>query len=659
MNAIRTATACALGMLAWASAAAAQQVYWTPPEGLGAGQRGELELVFEDSAPRGAVTLPHVDGLSVLGQPSQSTNLSIVNGRRSSSVTLSFPVRADHTGTLQIPEFTIDTDSGPASVEAVEVAVGRAALRAADGSASPIEDAVQARLTPSTMSPYAGEVFDLELSVALTGTRRGEVIGAPASSSAGIAAEPWSEGRAVRTAGGSAVRFHTRAVAPTNAGRIELAPATQDMQIESGRARGAGGGSDPFAAMRRFGGADLLDSLFSRPQMSEASVASNAVQLDVQPLPAPEPADFSGAVGQFTLESTLTPEAPQTGEPVTWTLRLSGTGNWPSVSLPARAVPADLRTLQPKPHSEFADGERFHGAMSEDLVLVPSQPGELALAPVRFVFFNPASGQYETAEARPPLLHISGAPIAQPLAQSGAAAQNAPAVAAAAVEREPLTGVGVGHAPLPRRTLMIAAAAPFAALFAAWLALLAWRAWSVDPRRATRRTRRAMRAAIAAARRAGGADERIAALLAWQHHAASLMGIDLAAPTTAQLRQLDDSRWAAVWADSERALYRREHVLPLGWCDGALTLCAPPPAVAPAPRPGGLRRLVLRTAPALLLLALALLWLARAAHADERPQDSAAPSAGAAALAQVQARPLDWVARYNLGLTQAAEQRPG
>ena len=38
------------------------------------------------------------------------------------------------------------------------------------------------------------------------------------------------------------------------------------------------------------------------------------------------PAEFTGAVGRFELESLLVPARPAAGEPVTWTLRLKGTG---------------------------------------------------------------------------------------------------------------------------------------------------------------------------------------------------------------------------------------------------------------------------------------------------------------------------------------------
>src|SRR4030095_9259320 len=126
------------------------------------------------------------------------------------------------------------------------------------------------------------------------------------------------------------------------------------------------------------------------------------------------------------------------GEPITWTLTLSGTGNWPGgVVLPARAVPNDFRTLQPKQHKEFADGQEFSGQLSEDLVLVPNTPGDYHLSPVRFVYFDPAKGKYQTVEAQPPVLHITGAPIGAPPPHAAGLAPPRPRPPASGAPRRP------------------------------------------------------------------------------------------------------------------------------------------------------------------------------------------------------------------------------
>ena len=647
----RTALHVAGLLLILAGPARAAQVYWSAPESLGAGQTGSLDLVFEDTEPTGAVTLPTVDGLRVLGAPAQSSDISIINGQRSASLTLSYPVRAERTGAMHVPAFDVDTPDGPQRVAALDVAVGRAAVRDADGGAVAVEDVVQARLTPSTMSPYAGEVVDLDLRITLAGNRRGQVVGAPAWDAGALGTEPWSDGHVDRTADGAAVRFHTRAIAP-QAGRVEVAPAEQAVQLETARGRDPLAGFDPFGSMRRMGAGSLFDSFFGGAQMTEVTARSNAVQLDVRPLPQPAPAGFSGAVGQFTLESTLTPEHPTTGEPVTWTLTLSGTGNWPSgVALPARAVPSDLRTLQPKQRASFGDHGRFSGEVSEDLVIVPNQPGTLALEPVRFVFFNPDSGRYETAEAQPPTLQITGEPLPPPVAApapvaaAAAAPEHAASAPAAPSLGAPLPGTGSGFAPLPWSSLRLWLLGPLALAIGARLTRAAWRHWQTHPRRLARRTARAMRAAVVATRDAATTEARLAALLDWQHTAARVLGIDRAAPTAEQLRGIADPAWAEAWAGSERALFARGHALPAEWAAQALALCDPP-------RPPRRRRPT-RPRPLLAKAATATLLALALATPGHGAEPAAAPSDREALRARVDAAPLDWVARHNLGLAEA------
>jgi hypothetical protein len=178
------------------------------------------------------------------------------------------------------------------------------------------------------------------------------------------------------------------------------------------------------------------------------------------------------------------------------------------------------------------------------------------------------------------------------------------------------------------------------------------RARLTDPRRPQRQALARLAPAIERVRRAATADQRVAALLAWQHTAVTALGLDVAAPTA---EQLDDQRWVDVWAGSERALYGREHALPGGWCDRALSVCTRTrrPRFNPL-RAFTLRNPVPKAAPAALLLSLAV------AAAPARAVDPTAVYANgdfATAreqwLARVKEAPSDWIARYNLGLAAA------
>ncbi len=657
--------AAAAGVLALAATAQAQRVYWERPERLGVGERAALDLVFADTQPAGRIVPPRVDDVAVVGPPSEESNISIVNGRRSATTTLSYPVRASREGTFTVPSFEVDTTDGPQTVEALTFEVGAAAAPRGARSGSAADQLVDVRLTPSEMRPYAGQVIDLDVRVGLEAGRNGQVVGTPTWDGSALVAEPWSEGQPVAgPRGGSSVHFHTRAVVPA-AGRTEIGPVRQDVQVETAgdRSDPFDGFDDAFDAFRKFGGANLFSSFFGHAD-TPVTVKSNSAQLDVQPLPQPAPAGFTGAIGHFAIDTTVAPEQPKTGEPITWTLTLKGAGNWPGgVELPARAVPADVRTLQPKQHKDFAEGALFEGAVSEDLVMVANRPGGYELAPVRFVYFDPDTGTYQTIEARPPALRVTGTPIEEPAksapAPAGAAAAASTAAAAAPptseapsalLPRDPRHGAATGVAPLAMPAFAAIAALPCAALALYWLALALQRSRLRDPRRPQRGAYRQLAPAIARVRAAGTVQERLVALLAWQRTAALALGIDLAAPTATQI---SDPRWAAVWADSERALYGPAHALASGWCDRASMLCTRPrrPLFGPF-RTRRLRRLVPKAAMAAGLIAVAVL---PARGAD--PLDAYAAGDFAAArkdlLARTQEAPADWIARYNLGLSEA------
>jgi hypothetical protein len=196
-------------------------------------------------------------------------------------------------------------------------------------------------------------------------------------------------------------------------------------------------------------------------------------------------------------------------------------------------------------------------------------------------------------------------------------------------------------------------AAPLALLVGYALILAAHRAWSSDPRRRRRQALKHLRGAIEGVGHASDADERRAALLAWQHAATVLLEIDFAAPTPALLRRAGavESEWIALWSESDVALYGREGTLTADWQERAKALGRglrrSGRAAMPRLRPA---RALPAAAAAALLAALVV-----PAHADPiadyaRGDFLAARQAWRDA---AQAKPSDWVARYNLGLAGA------
>ena len=454
--------------------------------------------------------MPPIKGLSILADPGQSTSMSVVNGQRSSTVTLSYPVRPDQQGTVHIPEFDVVTSTGEQTVASMAVEVGQPMVPdTARRGTVPLNDAVVAEMVPSERKPYAGEVFDVDVIVGSKSRRTVEVVGSPTWTEPDIVSEPWDEGQHASLRGAPGIVFHSRAMVP-EPGPIDLAPVQQEVQIATTRQRTASFGSRrPFDSF-------FSSDPFSRPKMVDVTVATESTRLEVQPLPQPAPEGFTGAVGDFTLRSTIVPEEPKAGEPVTWTLTLEGTGNWPvGVELPPRAIPNDIRTIQPKLDRDFSDKELFTGSMSEDLVLVPMKPGEYQLQPVNFVYFDPEKKRYETVTVQPPTLRINGTAV---VATSGSAAGPAgitgagigsvasmpnrvpPSSANGLLPHGPQRGEASAFAPLSTGTLSWFIAVPFVLFTGYWILLAFNRARLTDPRRPRRQAFKNLAAAIERAR---------------------------------------------------------------------------------------------------------------------------------------------------------------
>lgn len=637
----------------------AQSVRWDPPSGqLGYNQVSELALVFDDCEPDGQPQLPQVDGL-VFGRPSQRSETSMVNFSVTRKFSLVYPVRPSKRTPITIPAFSVQTDKGALRVAAANYTVGDASV---GNSGLSVEDISSVTLVTPKTTFWAGEVFPLTYNLSVI--RR--YFHSPASNvdwpSAPLIVEPWSQPEPteamVRGERRVIVTQNTRAYAK-DPGTISLKPAQQLVNLIVGTSG--------------FG-------LFATPAVEQRVLSTQPLELTIKPRP-PAPADFSGAVGQFALVSKVVPTAPAVGEPVTWTLELTGTGNWPDIAgLPQREVSADFSVVQPKSKRTMKDNSLFEGTLTEDVVLVPTKSGRYTLPPIRFSYFDTASGTYKTITTEPVTLQIgpgAAAPAsAQPtgpvqfsLPSQGSAAASTPPLPEAvppvppeSLPRDPLPESRRGFAPLHTdRLVVLSLLSSVLGPLALWLFLAAQCSRALDPER----RRREAHAALAQLLREIGSNRNSPALRAqlqrWQHLVAVLWRIPHAAPGAPLVRgtvaaQFTDAAdtWATLWNEADRAQHSRDAALPADWSVRAAA------ALAAVKVPGWpvfslfAPRHLFPFAIALLCALAPLTGRADATDDYKRGNFAAAQSAWQKTVA---ATPTDWTARHNLGLALAQQDR--
>ena len=336
----------------------AQSGHWEPAGGsLPVGQVTSLQLVCEDCEPKETPAPPKLDGLT-LEFTGQASNISWINGDYSRSITYSYAALLAKKQGIDLPAFAVETSKGTVHVPAVHFDPTAATV---GSTGQPLESAASSRLEAAPASVWAGEVFSLAYRVDVARSYAPDFgHGDFAWSPAPLIAEDWDHPEPYAlTAGGEARTgfvYHTRAVARTP-GSHPLNPITQLVNLSVG--------------VTGFG-------FFQQRQYQQFSVTSNAPTVEVRPLP-PAPPGFNGAVGDFKLSSKIVPTSTTVGEPVTWTMELTGTGNWPDVSgLPAREVSSDFQVIQPKAKRTPAEGKLFTATLAEDVVLVPTAAGSLS-----------------------------------------------------------------------------------------------------------------------------------------------------------------------------------------------------------------------------------------------------------------------------------------
>ena len=157
-----------------------------------------------------------------------------------------------------------------------------------------------------------------------------------------------------------------------------------------------------------------------RPPYEPVTLSSEALSVVAKALPPNAPATFDGAVGQFSLRTTVDTDSVQVGDAVTLTARLQGTGNLATVSPPAVDPPSDFEVYEPSVRAEIdRGGDTVHGTKTFTYTLVPRSNGRFTLPPVRFAYFDPDTEQYETTRSEPTALQVTGDVPPDAVAQTG------------------------------------------------------------------------------------------------------------------------------------------------------------------------------------------------------------------------------------------------
>jgi hypothetical protein len=180
----------------------------------------------------------------------------------------------------------------------------------------------------------------------------------------------------------------TYALFPLKSGelKIEGSQLTCEVIIQSpGRSRRI----DPF----------FNDPFFNQGKRKRKILRSKPIVLSVRPLPKEgKPTDFSGLVGQFTLDAALSKKEVKVGDTTTLTITIEGNGNVRSTLLPDIDNNHKIKTYDDTPsYKHSVKNGQLIGLKTFTRAIVPLISGEISLSELKISYFDPLTARYNFA----------------------------------------------------------------------------------------------------------------------------------------------------------------------------------------------------------------------------------------------------------------------
>jgi hypothetical protein len=161
-----------------------------------------------------------------------------------------------------------------------------------------------------------------------------------------------------------------------------------------------------FNVQQRVASRSPFDDFFGSVQNVRVPVKSNRVAISVKELPSP-PANFKGAVGRFTMTSTIDKTNIKSNEAITINTKISGSGNLKHINPISFSFPADFEVYDPKTSYEFKASESgINGSTRFEQVVIPRFAGNFTIPSQEFVYFEPSSQSYKTLSTQQFEIHV-------------------------------------------------------------------------------------------------------------------------------------------------------------------------------------------------------------------------------------------------------------
>ena len=345
---------------------------------------------------------PNLSAFQVLSGPNQSSSMTMVNGKVSQSITLSYKLksRTNKLGKVSIGPASIQSASKQLKSNAVTIEFVKASQQNTaeqNDISAQLDKNIHLVLSVSKSELFVGEQmvasYKLYFNTDINGIT--DHVKNPSFNSF------WTQDFELKENDVKQVNYKGQAYYMVELKKVLLTPQKAgELKIES---MGIELQARVRSARRNF-------SFFGSFRNVRHKVYSRSKKINVKPLPSKnKPVNFNGAVGAFSLESSLSKTEAEANEAISLKITVKGKGNLKLFDTPQLNIPPDIETYEPKITEKItASSSGNNGSKVFEYVLIPRYAGEYKIPSIRFSYFDLDKKSYIPLSSPDYLLKISG-----------------------------------------------------------------------------------------------------------------------------------------------------------------------------------------------------------------------------------------------------------
>jgi BatD DUF11 like domain len=382
---------------------------------------GEIfQLTFQIEGEAKNFRAPSLKDFSVYSGPNTTQSVSIVNGNMTQSIGFNYILLCNKEGKFVIGPASVETSKGALQTQSITIESSKngGSNSKSGNNESQEEDQLSkakgqsfkngnddlfVKTIVSKTKAFVGEQITVTYKIYTTLNLKGFAdFKLPAYN--GFWASEFNRNRQINVSfenidglNYSVATFNQSFICPQRAGKLEIEPIEIECIVQQRSKNGEGGFFEEFFGMAHY-------------ENISYKIKSKVVKIESVALPTTnQPANFSGAVGEFTYKAQLDKESLKANESVNLKVKISGSGNLKLIDPPKPKLHQSFEIYDPKVTdnvSSNADG--MTGSKTIDYLFIPRQAGDFEIEDLSFSYFDPKTQKYVVIPA--PELNVKVSP---------------------------------------------------------------------------------------------------------------------------------------------------------------------------------------------------------------------------------------------------------